>query len=793
VHQRSPQRRALGGLVAEVGGWAVERFGRYQLLQPIARGGMAEILLARPLSGARRHCAVKRILPAYSQDLKFVSMFIDEARITIGLEHPHIVRLEDFGQVDGAYFMAMEYVDGTDLAALLRLFAVRGQGLPPIVAATILRNVATGLAHAHQLADAQGRPLHIVHRDVSPHNILLSSRGEVKLTDFGIAAARNKLSLTAPGVVLGKAAYMAPEQARGEPLDFRVDLWALGVILWESLVGERLFTGESSVEIIDAVLEAPIPRPSLVRPEVPAALDALTMVLLARDPAARPASTGAVVAAFETSIAELERASGGAVEGFDAEALARFLSKLEWTETTTPTRPIVHRPAIAPTDGTRRRASSFFDDPALRALMARLRDEQEPWLLVDAGDRAFVLGQHELALSAWRSAAAGFASRGLLVQALAAYAPARQLVSGAQATLDVSALGELEAGNEDQLVDLLRRFDTHGVGLAVISTTLPLAAAVPLLSKLGPRELAALADVVSVRSVKAGEVIIREGERGDALFAVARGRLVVSCSPGDLRAFTADLEVDVGRDGVSTVDWAVETTSRDDGGLDLDELVLKHQRSRRVFLGGLADGDFFGEFSFLADKPRSATVEAVTDAVLLEIERSDVDHIAAADPAFTAPLFDFYKERVVELVMAKSPIFSLLSPEERRRLLEGARLVDFRDGEIIVQEGTTEDSLWFIRRGEVEVFRDDRKGPIFINKLGVGQFFGETAALRGTARTVNVRAIGATSVLCIAGPVVKAAVAADPRLQQLMNTVILRRSAELRARVLEHRRVVIGT
>jgi CRP-like cAMP-binding protein len=425
--------------------------------------------------------------------------------------------------------------------------------------------------------------------------------------------------------------------------------------------------------------------------------------------------------------------------------------------------------------------------------MARLRDEQEPWLLVDAGDRAFVLGQHELALSAWRSAAAGFASRGLLVQALAAYAPARQLVSGAQATLDVSALGELEAGNEDQLVDLLRRFDTHGVGLAVISTTLPLAAAVPLLSKLGPRELAALADVVSVRSVKAGEVIIREGERGDALFAVARGRLVVSCSPGDLRAFTADLEVDVGRDGVSTVDWAVETTSRDDGGLDLDELVLKHQRSRRVFLGGLADGDFFGEFSFLADKPRSATVEAVTDAVLLEIERSDVDHIAAADPAFTAPLFDFYKERVVELVMAKSPIFSLLSPEERRRLLEGARLVDFRDGEIIVQEGTTEDSLWFIRRGEVEVFRDDRKGPIFINKLGVGQFFGETAALRGTARTVNVRAIGATSVLCIAGPVVKAAVAADPRLQQLMNTVILRRSAELRARVLEHRRVVIGT
>jgi serine/threonine protein kinase/CRP-like cAMP-binding protein len=784
----------IGRRLLIAGGSAVERFGRYQLLQPIARGGMAEILLARPLSGARRYCAVKRILPAYSQDLKFVSMFIDEARITIGLEHPHIVRLEDFGQVDGTYFMAMEYVDGRDLAALLHLFGQRGQGLPPVVALAILRDVVDGLVHAHELCDAPGRPLHIVHRDVSPHNILLSSSGEVKLTDFGIAAARNKLSLTTPGMVLGKAAYMAPEQVRGGVLDFRVDLWAVGVVLWECLAGERLFAGPSAVDVLDAVLDAPIPPPSRVRPGIPASLDALTATLLVREPRERPASSRAVLAAFDAILDDLGRSPRGtAREHFDRAELAQFLRDLEWTDTTAPTRPLVHRPPSPSIDATQKRAASFFDDPPLRALIGRLRDEQEPWILVDAGDRALALGQRELALSAWRSAAAGYASRGLLVQALAAYAPARQVVSSEQANLDVMALGELEPGNDDALVDLLRRFDSHGVGLAVISTSLPVVAEVPLLSRLGPRELAAVADVITVRAVKAGDVIIREGERGECLYAVAKGRLVVSCSPGDLREFTADLDLDVGRDGAASPDWSLEATSRDNGGLDLDELILKHQRSRRIFLGGLADGDFFGEFSFLADKPRSATVEAVSDAILLEIDRTDVDAIAAVDPAFTAPLLEFYKERVVELVMAKSPIFSLLSPDDRRRLLAGARLVEFRDGELIVQEGMHESSLWFIRRGEVEVFRSDRRGPIFINKLGVGQFFGETAALRGSPRSVSVRAIGATSLLCIAGPLLQAAVAADPRLQQLMDTVIVRRSAELKRRVLEHRRVVLGT
>ncbi|HEY1101739.1 MAG TPA: serine/threonine-protein kinase, partial [Myxococcota bacterium] len=254
-----------------------EVFGRYELIERIARGGMAEILLARQLTGARRVCAVKRILPAFSHDVRFVSMFIDEARITIGLAHDNIVRLLDFGQVDGSYFMAMEYVDGTDLASLLRAHTAAGTPLPPIVAAAIIRDVCRGLAHAHALTDAQRHPLNIVHRDVSPHNILLSSSGRVKLTDFGIAAARNKLSLTTPGTVLGKAAYMAPEQAQGLGIDFRTDLWAVGVILWEALAGERLFVAETPVRTLERVIADPILAPSTRRANIPMALDALTM------------------------------------------------------------------------------------------------------------------------------------------------------------------------------------------------------------------------------------------------------------------------------------------------------------------------------------------------------------------------------------------------------------------------------------------------------------------------------------------------------------------------------------
>ena len=771
----------------------MEVFGRYQVLEPIARGGMAEILLARPVSGVRNICALKRILPAFSHDVQFVSMFIDEARITIGLAHDNIVRLHDFGQVDGIYFMAIEYVDGTDLAALLRAHLVAGLTLPPIVVAAIIRDVCRGLAHAHALADAQGQPLAIVHRDVSPHNVLLSSSGDVKITDFGIAAARHKLSMTTPGTVLGKAAYMAPEQAQGVGVDFRTDLWSVGVMLWECLTGERLFVGHSPVHTLERVLSDVIVPPSSRKASIPMALDALTMTLLSRDPAARPRSTDDVVKALDVVVTQLARSSPLTTTGrFDTAALGRYLAQVPWSEATAPMRPRTPAQAPPPFDAanaaTLARPRDVFDDPILKVLVERLRLEHEPWLLHEIGERADRLGLNDVALSAWRTAAAAFASRGLLVQMLVAHHPVRQRISKAAADDELLAIADVTPGNDDELTALLAGLDHHGFGLAILGSPGPVAGPVPLLGTLGPREIVRLADVVGVRRADAGEVIIREGDAGDVLFAVARGRVVVSCRPTGAPSSSSPQSGPV----ATAAEFGIDATITDES-LQFDPRLLLGQRDQRIFLAGLADGDFFGEFSFLLERPRSATVEAVSECLLLEIERKDIAPILAVEPAFTAPLQAFYKERVVELMMARSPIFSALPPEARRALLAKADVATLADGALIVAEGSNNSSFFFIRRGEVEVYRRDDSGiDIFINKLGQGQFFGEIAALRGTPRTVSVRAIGTTTLFRIEGTALQAAVADDPRARQLFDAMIARRTAEARARTEEHHRVFFG-
>jgi serine/threonine protein kinase/CRP-like cAMP-binding protein len=771
-----------------------EVFGRYQLVEKIAQGGMAEILLARPLSGIKSSCALKRILPQFSSDVQFVSMFIDEARITIGLNHPNIVQLYDFGQVDNIYFMAIEYVDGTDLAALLRNHVSRGDALPPIVAAFIVREVLAGLGHAHELKDARGRSLGVVHRDVSPQNVLVSTSGQVKITDFGIAAARHKLTLTSPGMVLGKAAYMAPEQAQGLPVDAATDLWAAGVILWESLAGARLFADENPVATLQRVLGDDIVLPSSVRPGIPPSLDAVVTRLLQRQRATRAKCAADVVASLDRVISELARTSPLTRDGvFDGEALSAWLSTVEWTDDTAPMRPaaLAHKPVtVSPIEVTARRVQKLSDDADLESAVLEFQQQQDPWILVDVGDRAVALGIPDVAVSAWRTAAAAFAFRGLLVQSLCAYSGVRRLCNDNDVKADVAALADLSPGKREELDALLERFDRHSFSRFIARDDLPLPARVPLLGSLGPRELAQLADVVTIRRVQKGDVILREGEPGDVLYAVGRGRFVVSCSPGDDSASVPP----PGFSGApGELDWGAESTNNE-SGVQIDALVLGRQRVGRVYLAGLADGDFFGEFSFLAERPRSATVEAVTDGVLLEIERRDVEHIAAVDPGFTAPLLQFYKERVVELMMAKSPVFSLLTPADRKALLDTALMLDVDDGDVIVAEGTRNDDLFFIKRGEVEVFRLDKDGiSIFINKLGAGQFFGEVAALKKTPRTVSVRAIGGVSLFQIQGKALSSIVDKDTKLKALFEAMIQTRTRETQARVLEHTRLFFGT
>ena len=258
-------------------------FGRYELLHLLAVGGMAEVFLARSgQGGIERSCVIKRVLPRYSTSRQFVSMFIDEARITIGLDHENIVRLFDFGQVDGAYYMSLEYVEGCDLVDVLRAQKARGEGVPPAVAAYVAQAVLRGLHHAHALKDHRGRPMGIVHRDVSPQNVFLGWDGTVKIGDFGIADARNKLTRTLHGTVKGKFSYMSPEQATGAVLDGRSDVWAMGVVLWEMLVGGRLFAGDNPVDTMSRVMEAPIVEPSELRSSVPTMLDRIVAKALTR-------------------------------------------------------------------------------------------------------------------------------------------------------------------------------------------------------------------------------------------------------------------------------------------------------------------------------------------------------------------------------------------------------------------------------------------------------------------------------------------------------------------------------
>jgi serine/threonine-protein kinase len=258
--------------------------GKYRLDQRLGGGGMAEVFLGSMLGaeGFSRRVAIKRVLPGFSDNPQFAHMFIAEAQISSRLQHPNIVSVLDFDRdADGRLFLVMELVDGKDLDGL----ASSGM-LPFGVIIYVIGEVLRGLGHAHDLpASAEMRG--IVHRDVSPHNVLLGWEGAVKVSDFGIAKARQASEATASVFIKGKPAYMSPEQANGQSLDGRSDLFAVGVMLWEMLTGRRLFVGEDTRATLAAVLFGQIPRPRAVRPEVPKDLERVTMKLLERDLPAR--------------------------------------------------------------------------------------------------------------------------------------------------------------------------------------------------------------------------------------------------------------------------------------------------------------------------------------------------------------------------------------------------------------------------------------------------------------------------------------------------------------------------
>ena len=306
-------------------------FGRYTLLERLAVGGMAEVFRSKIVlsHGFEKILVIKRILPHLAADRNFVSMFIEEAKLTAQLSHSKIVQILDFGEVDGQYFIALELIDGFDALELLRACAQRRMRPPTPLAVFVIMEVLEALDYAHNARDMSEQPMHIVHRDISPSNIFISKHGDVKLGDFGIAHAQQRESKTQSGTLKGKYGYMSPEQIKGGPLDSRSDLYAVGVVLAEMLMGRRLFMAPSDLEILLMVRDGRLDRLDKYGCDLPNTLDAIVRRALKPDPAERYETATAFRDALADYLLESgERVSAGDLRAFSSELFGGGASPL---------------------------------------------------------------------------------------------------------------------------------------------------------------------------------------------------------------------------------------------------------------------------------------------------------------------------------------------------------------------------------------------------------------------------------------------------------------------------------
>jgi len=293
VDRRDARDRGARGLIA----------GRYALYGEIASGGMAAVHLGRQLgaAGFARTVAIKRLHGGLARDAEFVAMFLDEARLVARVRHPNVVPTLDVVSTFDELFIVMDYVHGESLLRLLTASRAAGRPAPPAIAASVVAGVLHGLHAAHEAVSETGEPLGMVHRDVSPHNVLVGLDGVPRVLDFGIAKATQRVQTTREGQLKGKIAYMAPEQLQGAPADRRADVYAAAVVLWEALTGQRLFEGDSEGAVVTQVLAARTSAPSLLAPGVSTHLDAVTMRALARDPSRRFATAREMAIALEST------------------------------------------------------------------------------------------------------------------------------------------------------------------------------------------------------------------------------------------------------------------------------------------------------------------------------------------------------------------------------------------------------------------------------------------------------------------------------------------------------------
>jgi eukaryotic-like serine/threonine-protein kinase len=343
--------------------------GRYALHDEVASGGMASVHLGRLLGpvGFARTVAIKRLHPQFAKDPAFVAMFLDEARLASRIRHPNVVPTLDVVNLEDELFLVMEYVHGDSLARLQRFARARNEQIPIEVAVGVISHALHGLHAAHEAKSERGTHLEIVHRDVSPQNILVGTDGVGRVLDFGIAKATSRLQVTVEGQLKGKLAYMAPEQLEHHDVDRRVDVWAAAVVLWELLVGRRLFTGDHPARLMKSVLTHEVVRPSDIEGDIPRELDEVVMRGLSRDPDGRWSTAEDMAIALEaTGYVATQHAIGKWVERVATESLATRgdrLAEIEGSALTGPNISLeaitgpralgtVSKPTTLPSDGT---------------------------------------------------------------------------------------------------------------------------------------------------------------------------------------------------------------------------------------------------------------------------------------------------------------------------------------------------------------------------------------------------------------------------------------------------------
>jgi serine/threonine protein kinase/CRP-like cAMP-binding protein len=752
-------------------------YGKYRLIRSVASGGMAEVLLARSSSigGFEKILAIKRMHPRLSTHQGFVSLFIQEAKLWVALNHPNIVQVFDFGKVDDNYYIAMEFVDGLDLAYLASQARRKKTPLDPAAAIYIMKKVFDGMAYAHNKRDRLGKPSGVIHRDISPHNILVSFEGQVKISDFGIAKAVEELQREANREIVGKVAYISPEQARGEIITTQADIWSGGVILYELLANARLFSRDNDQETLAALSSQAIESLLKFNPHLPLALDSLVQNILSRHVSDRAQSAREVAESlndilgayfprmneFRLSeiIAELiGNESPSMLRDLDGSQPPRFVYSGRPEGTPLMTNPQMGERNISTTDFKIERVDEpTFED--IERLKITFAESPNLWVLVDIADLYFKVQRPEKAFAGYELAAAKFMQRGLMVQAMTIYArllktlgPSPRLRAGVRRLpefkgLDHASICELvmTAKPTQDFTEYLNLLETEDEDRPqqdeIIDT--------PILGALGPDQLEYVLGGLRLSHSPASNVIAQEGDPGHSFFWIGRGRVVIS---------------------------------------------TKNFENKRVYLTSLSEGDCFGEHSFFSGLPRESHVETADESWVLEIAKPMIDQLIVQFPPVLETLRQFYKSRIAESLIARSELLGSMSIRHRRRLAEQFSFFDEAKDALIICEGDASDAFYAIKSGKVEVFSSRDGQYIVLATLGAGEVFGEIAALKGIARTASVRALERCEILKLEASDLRSFLEENPEIREKVETQIESRAdetarlltSELRAHLLAH-------